>query len=65
MVSVQAFLNYSHNVTSHIISSEKLLPYYSIRLEHIVPDSLELKSRVPEHIVPNIMELQSGVRQTV
>ena len=65
MVSLQAFLKYSHNITSHIISSGKLLPYYSIRLERIVPDSLELKSRVPEHIVPNIMELQSGVRQTV
>ena len=47
MVSLQLFLKYSHNVPSHIVSSEKLLPYYSIRSEHIVPDSLELKLRIP------------------
>ena len=40
MVSLQKFLKYSHNVPSHIISAEKLLPYYSIRSERIVPDSL-------------------------
>ena len=55
MVSLQAFLKYSHNVPSHIISDEKLLCYYSIRSEHIVPDSLELNFFVPEHIFPNIM----------
>ena len=55
MVSLQSFLKYSHNVPSHIISSNKLLPYYSIRLEHIVPDSLELKLRIPEHIIPKIL----------
>ena len=43
MVSLQMFLKYSHNVTTHIIYSKKILPYYSIRSEHIVPDSLELK----------------------
>ena len=47
MVSLQAFLKYSHNVPSYIIYAEKLLPYYSIRSEHIVPYSLELKSSVP------------------
>ena len=31
MVSLQAFLKYSHNVHSHIISADKILPYYSIR----------------------------------
>ena len=65
MVSLQAFLKYSHNVPTHIISTNKLIPYYCIRLEHIVPDSLELKTGVPEHVVPNILELQSRVRQTV
>ena len=65
MVSLQAFLEYSHNVPSNIISAEKLLPYYSIRSEHIVPDSLELKLIVPKHIIPKIMELQSGVRQNL
>ena len=47
MVSLQAFLKYSHNVPSHIIYAEKLLPYYSIRSERIVTDSLELKTDVP------------------
>ena len=47
MVSLQTFLKYSHNVPSHIISSEKILPYYSIKLEHIVPDILEIKLRIP------------------
>ena len=40
MVSLQAFMNYSHNITSHIISADKLLLYYSIRSENIVPDSI-------------------------
>ena len=65
IVSIQAFLKYSHKVPSHIISSEKLLPYYSIRSVHKVPDSLKLKSSITEHIVPKIMELQSGFRQNV
>ena len=65
MVSIQSFLEYSHNVSSHIISAEKLLPYYSIQSEHIVPDILELKSSVPEHIVPDILEIQKGVIKTV
>ena len=65
MVSLQAFLKYSHNVPTHNISAKKILPYYSIRSEHIIPDSLELKTGVPEHVVPDILELQSGVRQTV
>ena len=65
MVSFQEFLKYIHNILTHIISANKRLPYYSIRSEHIVPDSLELKTGVPEHVVPNILELQSGVRQTV
>ena len=65
MVSLQGFLKYSHNVPTHIISANKILPYYSIRSEHIVPYSLELKTGIPEHVVPNILELQSGVRQTV
>ena len=65
MVSLQAFLKYSHNVPTHIISANKILPYYSIRSEHIVPDSLELKTGIPEHVVPNVLELQLGVRQTV
>ena len=47
MVSLQAFLKHSHNIPSLIISADKLLPYYSIRSEHIVPDSLELKLRIP------------------
>ena len=64
IVSLQAFLNYNHNVPSHIIYDEKLLPYYSIRSEHIVPVSLEIQSGVPEHIVPYIMKLQSGFIQT-
>ena len=57
MASLQAFLEYSHNVTKNIISDNKILPYYSLRSEHIVPDSLELKTGVPEHIDPNIIEL--------
>ena len=43
MVYLQAFLKYNHNVPTYNISTNKILPYYSIRLEHIVPDSLELK----------------------
>ena len=50
MVSLQALLKYNHNVPTHIISANKILPYYSILSEHIVPESLELKL---------------GVRQTV
>ena len=65
MVSLPAFLKYSHNVPTHIISADKILPYYSIRSEHIVLDSLELKIGVLEHVVPNILELHSGVRPTV
>ena len=65
MVSLQAFLKYSHKVPSHIISAEKLLPHYSIRSDHIFPDSLELKTGVPEHVAPTILELQLGFIQTV
>ena len=65
MVSLQAFLKCNHNVPTHIIPAKKILPYYYIRSEHIVPDSLELKTCVREHVVPNIIELQLGVRQTV
>ena len=43
MVSLQAFLKYNHNFPTHIISASKILPYYSIRSKHRVPDSLELK----------------------
>ena len=50
MVSLQVFLKYNHNVPTHIISANKILPYYSIRLKHTVPKSLKLKL---------------GVRQTV
>ena len=55
MVSLQAFLKYSHNFPTHIIPANKILNYYSI---HIVADSLV----VPEHVIPTILELQSGVR---
>ena len=48
MVSLQAFLKYSHNVPSHIIYSQKLLPYYPILSEHIVTDSTKLLSREME-----------------
>ena len=50
MFSLQAFLKYNHNVPTHMISANKILPYYSIQLEHIVLKSLEFKL---------------GVRQTV
>ena len=50
MVSLQEFLKYNQNVPTHIISTNKLLPCYSIRAEHIVLENIELKS---------------GVRQTV
>ena len=43
MVSLQAVLKYNHNVPTHIISANKILPYYSIRSKHRVPESLELK----------------------
>ena len=65
MASLQALLKYIHNVPTHIIYAKKLLSYYSIRSEHIVPDILKLKTGVPEHLVTNILELKSGVRQTV
>ena len=55
MFSFQAFLKYSQNIPTHIISANKILPYYSIRSEHIIPDSLELKTCVLEHVVPNIL----------
>ena len=58
-------MKYSNNNPSHIIYYGKTLPYFSIHLEHIVTDSLELKLRVPEHTVPNILEIQLGVRQTM
>ena len=41
MVSLQAFLRYHHNVPSHIISSDKILPYYYIRWQKNVPEELE------------------------
>ena len=44
MVSLQAFLKYSHNVPTQIIYDNKILPYYSIRSEHIVPDSLDFQN---------------------
>ena len=65
MVPLQAFLKYIHNVSIHIISTNKLLPYYSICSEHIVPEIIELKIGASEHVVPTILELQSGVRQTI
>ena len=65
IVSLQAFLKFNHNVPIHIISAKKSLSYYFIRSEHIVLESLELKTGVPEHVIPKILELQSGFRQTV
>ena len=47
MVYPQAFLKYGQNVPTHIISSKKLLPHYSIRSERIFLYSLELKIGVP------------------
>ena len=55
MVSLQEFLKYSHNVPIHIISANKLLPYYYIQSEHTILDSQELKTGFPEHVVPNII----------
>ena len=43
MVSLQAFLKYNHNVPTHIISANNILPYYYIMSKHRVPESLELK----------------------
>ena len=43
MVSLQESLKYNHNVPTHIISANKILPYYSIRSKRIGPESLELK----------------------
>ena len=40
MVSIQAFLKYNHNVPKYITSANKILPYYSIRSKHRVPESL-------------------------
>ena len=37
IVSLQEFLRYNHNVPTHIIFANKILPYYSIRSEHIFP----------------------------
>ena len=48
MVSLQVFLKYNHNVSTHIISANKILPYYSIRSKQIVPESLELKSGIKQ-----------------
>ena len=62
MVSLQYFVKYIHNVLTHIISANKLISYYSMRLEQIVSYSLELKTGVPQYVVPKILELQSGVR---
>ena len=50
VVSVQAFLKYKHNVPTHIISANKILPYYSISSKNIVPESLELISGVRQTI---------------
>ena len=50
MVSLQTFLKYSHNVPTHIISANKILPYYSIRSKNIVPESLELKSEIRQTV---------------
>ena len=46
MVSLQAFLKYNHNVPTHTILANKILPYYSIRSKSRVPESLELKSGI-------------------
>ena len=46
MVSLQAFLKYSHNVPTHIISANKIFPYYSIRSKQRVLESLEQKSGI-------------------
>ena len=62
MVSLQAFLKYSHNFCTRIIYDNKILTYYSILSEYIVPDSLELKIGVLEHVITNILELQLRVR---
>ena len=62
---LQDFLKYSQNFPTHITSANKILPYYSIRSEHIVPDSIELKTGIPEYFYPNILELQLGVRPTI
>ena len=43
MVSLKTFLKYNHNVPTHMISSNKLLPYYFIRSKNKVPEILELK----------------------
>ena len=50
MVSLQAFLKYNHNVPTHIISANKILPYYSIRSKHRVAESLELKPGIRQTI---------------
>ena len=50
VVSLQAFLKYNHNVPSNIISANKILPYYSIRLKKIVPESLELISVIRQTV---------------
>ena len=62
MLYLHVFLKCNHNVPTHIIYAYKILPYYFIRSEHIVSESLDLKTGVPEHVIPNILELQSDVR---
>ena len=37
IVSLQNLLKYHHNIPSHIISAKKIIPYYSIFSEYIVP----------------------------
>ena len=41
MVSLQDFLRYHHNGPFHVISEEKILPYYSIWPEQKFPAELE------------------------
>ena len=43
MVSLQDFLKYHQSIPSHIISSKKILPNYSIWSEQIVPENMELQ----------------------
>ena len=62
MVYLQAFLKFSHNIPSRIISLDKLLPYFFIRSKRMFPYSIKLKTGAPEDVVLIILELQSGVR---
>ena len=43
IVSLQTFLKYNHNVPTHIISANRILPYYFTRSKNIVPENIELK----------------------